>query len=182
MGPFAAARSRTSKTRSLSPKQAKAGALAYYSKELPGFNGKFDPADKDVTRIALDRADGEHYVISRAEPKPESPWKFEVAAMLSQLGCITLETELNEPIDRPVVCVALRAERTLASLIEKLHELLPLRIGKSHRHSLRALRPYSDFPASVRVLAAPVRRAPSKMSKLAARPRSFQLTSRMRPR
>jgi hypothetical protein len=57
--------------------QAKAGALAYYSKELPGFNVRFDAADKDVIKLAIDRADGEHYVISRAEPKPESPWKFE---------------------------------------------------------------------------------------------------------
>ena len=56
--------------------QAKAGPLAYYDKKLPKFTQGFDPPDKGVVKLTLDR-NGEHYVISRAEAKPESPWKFD---------------------------------------------------------------------------------------------------------
>ena len=56
--------------------QAKAGPLAYYDKKLPKFSQGFDLPDKGVVKLTLDR-NGEHFVISRAEAKPESPWKFE---------------------------------------------------------------------------------------------------------
>ncbi len=56
--------------------QAKAGPLAYYDKKLPKFGPEFDLPDKGVVKLTLDRG-GEHFVISRAEAKPESPWKFD---------------------------------------------------------------------------------------------------------
>ena len=56
--------------------QAKQGPLAYYDKKLPKFTQGFDLPDKGVVKLTLDR-NGEHFVIARAEAKPESPWKFD---------------------------------------------------------------------------------------------------------
>ena len=64
------------KTPDLLLDQAKAGPLAYYDKKLPKFSQGFDLPDKGVIKLTLDRG-GEHYVLSRAEAKPESPWKFD---------------------------------------------------------------------------------------------------------
>ena len=56
--------------------QAQAGPLAYYDKKLPKFSQGFDLPDKGVVKLTLGR-NGEHFVLSRADAKPESPWKFE---------------------------------------------------------------------------------------------------------
>lgn len=56
--------------------QAQAGPLAYYDKKLPKFSQGFDLPDKGVVKLTLDR-NGEHFVLSRSDAKPESPWKFE---------------------------------------------------------------------------------------------------------
>ncbi len=63
------------KTPDLLLDEAKAGPLAYEDKELPSFNGKFILPDKDVVQLALDRG-GVHYVVARADDKPETPWTF----------------------------------------------------------------------------------------------------------
>jgi hypothetical protein len=64
------------KTPDLLLDQVKEGPLAYEDKELPSYNGKFDLPDKDVVKLALDRG-GVHYVVVRADAKPETPWTFE---------------------------------------------------------------------------------------------------------
>jgi hypothetical protein len=56
--------------------QAKAGPLTYYDKKLPQFNAFPDLPDKGVVKLELDH-DGVHYAISRADTKPDTPWKFE---------------------------------------------------------------------------------------------------------
>ena len=64
------------KTPDLLLEQASAGPLAYYDKKLPKFSQGFDLPDKGVVKLSIDRG-GVSYVLSRADAKPESPWKFD---------------------------------------------------------------------------------------------------------
>ena len=57
--------------------QVKAGPLAYYDKKLPKYNEGFTLPDKGLVKLTLDRGAGEHFVVSRADSKQETPWKFE---------------------------------------------------------------------------------------------------------
>jgi hypothetical protein len=63
------------KTPDLLLDEVKQGPLAYEDKTLPSFNGQFDLPDKDVVQLALDRG-GVHYLVTRADAKPETPWTF----------------------------------------------------------------------------------------------------------